>query len=138
VAPLYRGGMISDTQWAIRYMETGNIPGTKWNVARWSREKREVLFDPQVLDRCFIVPNAAPEVEEGIRAMLKHLLSGLSVREREAFVLIYGQRYSYQEAADFMGLSKGNVYNLIKRTEKKFSNYRNFVGRKQTKGEGVY
>jgi RNA polymerase sigma-70 factor (ECF subfamily) len=130
--------MISDTQWAIKYMETGHIPGTKWKVARWNREDREILFDPQVLDRCFIIPNAAPEVEEGVRVMLKHLLSCLSAREREAFVLVKGQGFSYQEAAEFIGLSKGNVYTLIKRAEKKFFGYRNFVGRKQAKGEGVF
>ena len=137
VTPLEHGSMISDTEWAIGYMETGHIPETKWTVARWSKEDREVLFDPKVLDRCFRVPKDNPEVSEGVRFMLEHLLMCLSVREREAFVLIYGQGYSYQEAADFMGLSKGNIYTLIKRAEKKFANYREFVGRKQAKGERV-
>ncbi|HOV79380.1 MAG TPA: sigma factor-like helix-turn-helix DNA-binding protein [Bacillota bacterium] len=137
VTSLYCHSMISDTQWAIKYMETGNIPGSKWTVARWSKEDREILFDPQVLDRCFRIPDAAPEVSEGVRLMLEHLLSCLSPREREAFVLIHGQGFSYQQTADFMGLSKGSVYNLIKRAEKKFSIYREFVGRKQDKGEEV-
>lgn len=138
VAPLYRGSMISDTEWAIGYMETGQIPDTKWTVARWSKEDREVLFAPQVLDRCFTMPDTTPEVSLGLRIMLEHLLSCLSLREKEAFVLIYGQGFTYSKAADFMGLSRGNVYNLVTRAKKKFSGFREFVGQKQVKGEGVY
>ena len=122
--PLYWASMVSTTEWAIRYMETGEIPGTKHKVARWSTEDREVLFDPQVLDRVFTLPAATPEVSEGVRLMLEHLMMCLSRREREAFLLVKGQGYSYQDAADYMGMSKGSVYNLIKRSEKKFGNYR--------------
>ena len=46
VVPVGYSSMISDTQWAIDLMDTGHIPGTKWTVARWSREKREVPVDP--------------------------------------------------------------------------------------------
>lgn len=42
VVPVGCSSMVSDTQWAIDLMETGHILGTKWTVARWSREKREV------------------------------------------------------------------------------------------------
>lgn len=122
--PLYWASMVSSTEWAIRYMETGEIPGTKWSVARWSIEDREVLFDPQVLDRVFTLPAATPEVSEGVRLMLEHLMMCLSRREREAFMLIKGQGYSYSETAEHMGMSKGSVYNLIKRAEKKFGSYR--------------
>ncbi|TEB13904.1 positive control sigma-like factor [Pelotomaculum sp. FP] len=69
--------------------------------------------------------------------MLKHLLTCLSQREREAFVLAYGQNFTHSQAAEYMGLSRGNIYTLLKRANKKFSGYRQFVGQKQTKGEGV-
>ena len=137
-APLYRSSMVATTEWAIRYMETGEIPGTKHKVARWNTEDREVLFDPTVMDRVFSLPAAtAPEVSEGVRAMLEHLMMCLSTREREAFVLVKGQGYTHSEAAEFMGLSRGNVYNLLRRAENKFGNYRQFVGQEQAKGEGV-
>lgn len=42
MSPLYSGSIISDTEWSIKLMETGHIPGTKWTVARWSREDREL------------------------------------------------------------------------------------------------
>lgn len=135
--PLYRHGMIADTEWAIEYMETGQIPGTRWTVARWNREDREVLFDPNIMDKCFTIPKAAPEVSEGVRTMLEHLLSCLSVKEREAFVLINGQGFTYQETADFMGCSRGSVQMYIRRAEKKFSGMRDFVLQKQVKGERV-
>lgn len=135
--PLYRSSMVSDTEWAIKYMETGNIPGTKWTVARWSRKDREVLFDPQVIDRCFTLSDVAPEISEEIRVMLDHLLSCLSPREREAFLLVYGQGFTHSQTAEFMGLSRGNVYNLLQRANKKFSGMSDFVGQKQVNDEGV-
>lgn len=136
--PLYRSSMVATTEWAIRYMETGEIPGTKHKVARWSTEDREVLFDPTVMDRVFSLPEATPEVSEGVRAMLEHLMMCLSQREKEAFVLVKGQGYTHNEAAEFMGLSRGNVYNLLRRAERKFGNYRQFVGQMQTKVEGTF
>lgn len=135
--PLYRSSMISDTEWTIKYMETGRIPGTKWTVARWSRKDREVLFDPQVMARCFRIPDTTPEVSEGIRLMLENLLMCLSKRERDVFLLVIGQRFTHSQAAEFLGLSRDNVYNLLKRAEKKFSIYREFVGQKQVKDEEV-
>ena len=136
--PLCRGSMVSTTEWAIRYMETGEIPGTKHKVARYNTEDREVLFDPQVLDRVFSVPTATPEASEGVRLMLEHLMMCLSRREKEAFLLVKGQGYTHSETAEYMGLSRGNVYNLLRRAEKKFGSYRQFVGHMQTKVEGTF
>jgi len=137
VKPLYLHSMISDTQWAISYMETGQIPGTKWSVARWSKEDREVLFDPHVMDKCFNLPAGPDEVSENVRKTVEQLLLTLAPRERQAFVLVHAQGFSYQEAADYMAISKGNVYNLIRRADKKFERLRGVVGRKQVKGEGI-
>lgn len=131
VTPLYRGSMIATTQWAVDYMETGHIPGTKWTVARWNKKDREVLFDPQVMEKCFRFSSDDQQVSEGIRVMLEHLLSCLSPREKDAFVLIHGQGFSHSQAAEFMGISRGNIYNLLQRAEKKFSNYRDCFSKKQ-------
>ncbi len=137
VVPLHRSSMISDTEFAIEYMETGQMPGAKWTVARWSKLDREVFFDPVVLDKCFALPSTTnAEISDGISDMLDHLLSCLSQREREAFILVNGQGFSHSEAAEYMGLSRGNIYNLLKRSEKKFGSYRQFVGQKQTNSEG--
>ena len=45
--PLQCNSMISDTLWAIDIMETGKIPGTKWQVTRWAKDKREIPVDMQ-------------------------------------------------------------------------------------------
>jgi RNA polymerase sigma-70 factor (ECF subfamily) len=134
-APLYRSSMISDTEWAIRYMETGQIPGTKWAVARWRREDREVLFDPQVLDKCFRGPKAAQKVSEDVKNRLNELLSCLSEKEKEAFLLVHGEKMTHAQAAEYMGLSRGNIYNLLRRAEKKFFSLRDLAGQKQFKGK---
>jgi RNA polymerase sigma-70 factor (ECF subfamily) len=131
VAPLYRAGMVSDTQWAIDYMKTGNIPATKWTVARWNREDREILFDPHIMDKCFTIPKTSPDVSEGIKSFLDHILKSLSQKEREAFILIYGQGFTYQEAADYMCCSRGSIQNYIRRAYKKFIGLGDYVSQKQ-------
>lgn len=60
--------------------------------------------------------------------MVGHLLMSLSKREREAFMLIYGQGFTYQEAADFMGLTaRSTVSTLVKRAQQKFSGMRDLI-----------
>ncbi|MTI83455.1 MAG: hypothetical protein FH756_06005 [Firmicutes bacterium] len=131
--PMGYSSMVSDTQWAIGIMETGRIPGTKWNVSRWAKEKREVSVDP--LEMSKYVSNRAPvdSAPKWMVELLEVLMSNLTDRERQAFQLVRGQCYSFSQAAELMGCKKGSVQLFVRRAEKKI----NLVLRKQTINEGV-
>lgn len=133
MVPLHYGSMVSDTQFAIEIMETGKIPGTKWTVARWSKEKRDVPVDP--IEMAKYVRNREPvkSAPEWKVKLLERLMSTLTQRERDAYELVRGQCYSFTQAAQLMGCNKGSVQNFVKRAEKKIS----LVVRKQTISEGV-
>jgi len=133
VAPIERGSMISDTEWAIDLMETGHIPGTRWTVARWSKSKREVLCDP--LEMARYVQNKEPSsaASEWMVDILDSVMRSLTERERQAYELVRGQLYSFGKAGQVMKCNKGSVQNFVSRAEKKIA----LVVRKQTISEGV-
>ncbi len=133
VVPMCYGSMLSDTQFAIEIMETGRIPGTKWQVSRYSKERREVLVDPMLMAR--YVGNREPveSAPEWMVGLLDRVMGGLTEREKEAFKLVRGQCYSFSQAAKLMGCNKGSVQNFVARAEKKIS----FVVRMQQYSEGV-
>lgn len=121
VAPLARGSMISDAEWAIKIMETGRIPGAKWTVARWPKSKREVLCDPLRM-ACYVrnrePVNAAPE---WMVVMLENMMKTLTEREKRAYELVRGRMFSFTQAGELMGCTKGSVQNFVKRAEKKIA-----------------
>ncbi len=131
ILPIHRKSMISDTVWAIQYMETGHIPGNKWNVARWSRDKREVSVDPFLISR--FVKNSDPvkSAPDWMAQLVERLTSSLTAKEKEAFELVRGHCYSFAQAGQLMGCNKGSVQNLVHRAEKKIA----LVVRKQTISE---
>lgn len=133
VAPLQRGSMISDTEWAIDLMETGHIPGTKWSVARWSLAKREVLCDPLEMARYVQNKEPASAAPEWMVDILDNVMQSLTDRERQAYELVRGQLYSFAKAGQVMKCNKGSVQNFVSRAEKKISR----VVRKQTIDRGV-
>jgi RNA polymerase sigma-70 factor (ECF subfamily) len=127
-------GMISDTEWAIRYMETGQIPGAKWTVSRWSREKREIPVDPlKMAGYVAGRETVSPPVPEQVLTLLDRLMESLTSREKEAFKLVRGEYYSFSQAGMLMGCTKGTIQNLVNRAEKKIA----LVIRKQTISEEV-
>lgn len=113
------GSMVSDTEFAISYMESGHIPNTKWTVARWSTRKREIPVDPQVMAR--LVQNRDPvaQAPEHVVRLLELILKNLSPLEREAYELVRGRGYSFKQAAKLLGCNKGSIQNCVSRAEKK-------------------
>ena len=132
--PLHCGSMVSDTLYSIEIMETGKIPGTKWQVSRWAKDKREIPVDMQAMagylaDRRTAVQPLSEESKE----ILGNLLSTLTEREREAYYLVRGEKFSFAQAARYMECNKGSVQNFVSRAEKKIQ----LVVRKQTISRGV-
>jgi hypothetical protein len=85
VVPLECGSMVSDTLFAIEVMETGRIPGTKWTVARWARDKREIPVDTLHLSRYVANREPVTEAPEEVVQLLEELTVSLTEREKDAF-----------------------------------------------------
>ena len=132
--PLHYGSMVSDTQFAIEIMETGKIPGTKWTVARWSRDKREIPVDPLQMARYITYPEPVKSAPEWMIKLLDEVMGSLTKREKDAYQLVRGQLYSFSQAATLMGCNKGSVQNFVARAEKKIG----LVVRQQTMVKGLF
>lgn len=134
VVPLEYGSMVSDTMFAIEVMETGRIPGTKWTVARWARDKREIPVDPLNLSRYVANQEPVTEAPEEVVQLLEELTASLTEREKDAFELVRGRGYSFAQAGKTMGCAKATAQVFVRRAEEKI---RRLVIRKQTYSEGV-
>ena len=116
--PYILNRMITDIEWVIEYMETGSMPGAKYSISRWSKDKRDVPVDPQNIGKYlrYKEPERSPE---WIETIVDIVLRTLTAREREAYELVRGNRFTFTEAAEFMNVTKGTVSNLVQRAEKK-------------------
>lgn len=109
--------MERDLLWTIQYLESGYPPDYHRAIYKWT-----VPVDPQMLKR--IVKARVPGTDESrwvpLDPTLEKLLSLLSPREREAFVMVRGRGISYRLTAEYMGLrSAGTVSGLVKRAERR-------------------
>lgn len=134
VVPLEYGSMVSDTLYAIEVMETGRIPGTKWTVARWSRDKREIPVDPLEMARYVAGREPVESAPEWMVRLLDELMSSLTALERDAYELVRGRGYSFAQAGKLLGCSKGAAQSYIRRAEKKIQ----LALRKQTMIKGTF
>jgi RNA polymerase sigma-70 factor (ECF subfamily) len=115
----YLSSAASDLRYTIHWMEKGSPPPTR--TERLSKQQREVLSDPQ--DYRFLVrvrkARAADDISPDKRERLEALMAKLSPREREVFMLVYGQSFTESSAAEILGISRSSINTLIKRARKK-------------------
>ena len=133
MVPMEYTSMVSDTLYAIEIMETGKIPGTKWTVARWSKDKREIPVDPLQMAKYITYREPAKSAPEWMIKLLDEVMGSLTALERDAYELVRGRGYSFAQAGKLLGCSKGAAQSYIRRAEKKIQ----FALRKQTIYRGV-
>lgn len=108
--------MERDLQWVIDYLEKGCMPEYHRGAYKWT-----VPVDPSHLKR---MVKAKPKDGGQSRwstpnVDLRNLLSVLSPREREAFIMVRGRGISYRQAAEYLGVSPGTVSAMVRRAERK-------------------
>lgn len=119
------GSCIDSLEFAIEYMEKGKHPDNRRAITRRSGIEREVPMDPEsfafireaALQRIAIT-EISPSIQKGIDD-LGLVLSKLSSKEQEAYILVRGNGYSFRDAARLMRMQKGTVQVLVKRAEDK-------------------
>jgi len=122
-------GMESDLEFAIKWMKTGRMPGSRRGAERRAAYERELPADPHRMEmtgKYFRPAGAAYIIEpvsnygieeseideddrETIRLFIDDILSCLSEREREVFELRHVGGLEYHEIAEELGISVGRV-----------------------------
>lgn len=137
-------GMERDLEFAIKWMETGRMPGSRRGAERRAAYERELPADPHRMEmtgKYFRPAGAAyiiepisnygidePEIDEDDREtillFIDDILSCLSEREREVFELRHVGGLEYHEIAEELGTTVGSVYNLLQRADEKLKKFR--------------
>ena len=123
--------------WIIEYIELGKEPENRRAITRYAGYQREVLYDPKdayFIQECALQRKTTVELSRSQKDLLDDLLSLLTNREYEAFLMVRGNGLSYGQTAEVMKVSKGTVQNLVVRAEKKLQ----FVVRKPSNSEGKF
>ncbi|WP_152669189.1 sigma factor-like helix-turn-helix DNA-binding protein [Paenibacillus sp. DMB20] len=116
-------GMISDCEYIIEWLETGRRPGNKRGIERRAAYQREKLVDPLRMQAYVRNTKAGgpSNLSDWERFQIEDALSRLSERERDCYTMAHGECFSFQEIADFLGISKGTVEEYIERAQRKIS-----------------
>jgi positive control factor len=105
------GEMISNVEYVIEWLETGRRPGNRQGIERQAAYQRERLMDP-VRMQAFVARGTAgspANLTEWERQQNEDALCVLSDRERECYVLTYGECFSHAEIANLLGITKSSV-----------------------------
>lgn len=123
-------------RFAIEYMETGHVPGSRYGISRMSTIRREVKLDPQnyqFIQKAFLKQVPVEKLDQHQQELLNDLLQQLTPREKEAFELVRGRGYSFEKARQMMKVaSRGTIQNLVDRAQNKLL----FVVQQRPNSEG--
>ncbi|MCD9026032.1 sigma factor-like helix-turn-helix DNA-binding protein [Cohnella silvisoli] len=119
--------MIHNCSWTIDYMKDGHFKKPRRPIERRSMWQRIILMEPKILNGLFR-ENMYDSVEQGPSneqtALLNEIMSLLSRRERECFIAVYGEGFSFAGAADTIGVAKTTVSTCISRAKKKIAEWK--------------
>ncbi|MEK4237658.1 sigma factor-like helix-turn-helix DNA-binding protein [Paenibacillus sp. FSL H7-0714] len=110
-------GMKSDCEFVIEWLSTGRRPGNKRGIERRAVYQREILMDPIRMQSFIQQSNAGSpsNLSEWQRFQIEDALSTLSPREKECYVLAFGNCYSRSQIAHLLGIKKESVNEYIAR-----------------------
>ena len=118
------GGMISDLQYAIEWLETAREPGTRRTISNRSRYQRTSLL-AEIEKLSYLVTieqeNQREATEDEIERVTA-MLNNLSDKERAAYLAVKGQNLSYAKAGEILGVSKASVQSYVNRAQDKIDN----------------
>ncbi len=111
---------IGNLEYSIEWMATARRPNSRRGIENRAGYQREILYDD--IDRARTIDLREPKtivVSAEDVITINSYLALLSKSEREAFRLVKGEGFSYEETATLMGCSKGTVQCYVKRAEEK-------------------
>ena len=117
------GGMISDLEYTIEWIETGRKPGAKRDIDRRSVYELTYHMDPSVLEN--YARNIEPEeteeyeVSDWDKVRIDDALSVLTDSEKDVFLMHHAQQLSLEQIAAYRNVKKTSVQNQLERAKKK-------------------
>lgn len=122
------GGMISDCEYALEWIRTGRRPGSRRGIERRAAYQRIRPTDPLALQSILSrnaagSPVQASTISDEDRQRIEHVLSRLTVRERECYEMAIGQGMSYSEIAELTGVTKASVQWFVDSARKKIQDW---------------
>lgn len=120
------GGIISDLEHVIEWLETGRRPGAKRDIDRRSVYQLTYHMDPDALEiyAKYEEPAFADKVDysglsERDRLRIEDALSVLTENEKETFLMHYVRNLSLGQIAKYRNVKKTSVQNQLERAKKK-------------------
>lgn len=111
--------IISSCQYSIQWLKEAKEPGNRREIGRRSRYQRTIYFDD--MDKLFVDhfrEDYAGLSDEELQK-LNDYLNCLSDQEKLAFISVKGQGNSYEETAQYLGVSRSTVQSYVNRGMKK-------------------
>lgn len=116
------GGMISDMQYALEWMQRGRRPGSRRGIDKRSVYQRTELMDMDLFSNLDVKPAASSLTNEQKRKLVEILLL-LSLRERHCYMLHMSYGLTYADIAEELNLSRNTVRTFVDRAKEKIKNH---------------
>ncbi|MFM1652576.1 sigma factor-like helix-turn-helix DNA-binding protein [Brevibacillus sp. B_LB10_24] len=116
--------MIGSIDYVIEWLETCRQPGNRRGVERRAGYERERPMDPALMQVMFSSDSTAGSscpLDKQEADQLEYVLSWLTERERDCFVLTHGECFSLEETAQLLGITKSSVQTYITRAQNKMA-----------------
>jgi positive control factor len=124
-------GIITDLEYAIEWLSTGRRPGNKRGIERRAAYQIERPFDPLIIQRYFRSTDENiyewdDHFQEDVispwdKERINDALTLLTEKEKEVYLMSRGHCFTYQQIADYLGISKSSVQTMIERAENKIA-----------------
>ncbi|MNI41885.1 positive control sigma-like factor [compost metagenome] len=114
---------ISNVVYVIAWLSRGHAPNPRRAIHRRSREQREVLMEPLKM-QSYANPAACGSpttITDSERFMIDEALHTLTKKEKDCYMLKYGQCFSERDIARMLNISQQAVNQNIKRAEAKIN-----------------
>lgn len=114
---------VSNVMYVITWLSRGHDPNPRRAIHRRSRQQLEVLMDPLKM-QSYANPAACGSpttITDGERFMLDEAMHNLTAKERECYMLKYGQCYSERDISRLLKISQQAVNQNIKRAGEKIN-----------------
>ena len=112
--------MISDMQYAIDWLVHAVEPGNRREISRRSRYQRTQYWsDMDLLSFNIIRDDCIDQISDEDKKVLDEFLGLLTDREHDALISVIGKNNTYEETAEYMGISRSSVQVLVNRAMEK-------------------
>ncbi|MEG0286005.1 MAG: sigma factor-like helix-turn-helix DNA-binding protein [Vagococcus sp.] len=109
------GEVVSSSMYSIEWLRDAKEPGARREISRRSRYQRTVYWSDMDRQTFNEFRGGYDNLTDDDLLKLKEFMTELTDREKDVVVSVVGKGNSYQETADFIGISKSSVRTYLDR-----------------------